>query len=218
MSKTPKISQEPSILKKVKIPEDSINYNSELISWQLHRIDFETKWGLNTFKSAQKFQLTDELLENLNSSEAHNDLLNAFTELDGKRFDDIPDMLTHLNRSSKGNINTNQHIVILKHIEENIFWTEVFPKLKDFESISWNELEKHTHGKAGKSKHHYVSISQLTTDAQKRLEKLQLDDIEKLFSLRLTGKIRIWGIRVRSFLRILWFDFDHSVYPVGDNV
>jgi hypothetical protein len=216
MSKTPKFLKPPTASKTVKIHAGSINYNAEIISWQLHRIDFETKWGINSFRRAVKFRLSDDFIENL-ESDTTNHLLDAFSKIDGKNFDDICDLLNQVSIYSKGSLNANQILTILKCLEENIFWKEVFPKLKDFESMSWNELEKQTHGKEGKSKHHSVSIYDLDPEAQKRLEILQLDDIDKLFSLRLTGKIRIWGIRVRSFLKILWFDFDHSVYPVGYN-
>ena len=60
---------------------------------------------------------------------------------------------------------------------------------------------------------HFISIDKLCKDAQKRLEELHLDDVEELYSLRLTGTKRLFGIRVGASLEILWYDPDHSICP-----
>lgn len=97
----------------------------------------------------------------------------------------------------------------------NFFEYELLPKLKSFESMSWNDLEKQTHGKNGKSKHHSIEVSKIIKDAQKRLQELKFDDIDELFSLRLDGKFRIWGIRKFGFLQILWIDKNHEIYQIN---
>jgi hypothetical protein len=63
------------------------------------------------------------------------------------------------------------------------------------------------------SKSHEVNVSQISNHAQKRLSQLNLDDAEKLVSLRLTGTQRVWGIRMENILQILWWDPNHQVYP-----
>ena len=60
---------------------------------------------------------------------------------------------------------------------------------------------------------HEVPVANIITNAQKRLAGLNLDDTETLVSLRLTGRQRIWGIRVANILRVLWWDPEHQVYP-----
>ena len=35
----------------------------------------------------------------------------------------------------------------------------------------------------------------------------------RLFSVRLTGRIRLWGLRDVSILRVLWWDPEHTVCP-----
>jgi hypothetical protein len=82
---------------------------------------------------------------------------------------------------------------------------EVYPKLKSFETMTWHEIER------GGS--HSQPINSLCPDAQKRLRELQNEDIDELFSLRLTGKKRIWGIIDRNILKILWWDPDHTICP-----
>jgi hypothetical protein len=48
--------------------------------------------------------------------------------------------------------------------------------------------------------------------AQKRAKELEWDDSE-LFSLRLEGKLRLWGRRGGAILYLLWFDPEHLVCP-----
>ena len=56
------------------------------------------------------------------------------------------------------------------------------------------------------SRNHEVEVGRLCTDARKRLVALHLDDIDKLVSLRLSGKERVWGIRDADVLQLLWWD------------
>ncbi len=98
------------------------------------------------------------------------------------------------------------------------FYTDLLPILKQFECINWFDLDKHTHGYKGKSKHHNVDINDICQQAQKRLSELKLDEYsDQLFSLRINATFRIWGIRESGYLKILWFDPEHEVYPSGFN-
>ena len=45
------------------------------------------------------------------------------------------------------------------------------------------------------------------------LKRLKIDDIDSLFSLRLDGTLRIFGIRKQNYLQILWVDQNHEVCP-----
>ena len=90
-------------------------------------------------------------------------------------------------------------------IQKDLFFDELLPKMRNFESMFWKDI-------LGRNNHE-VSVSKISTDAQKRLARIDLDDTEQLVSLRLTGKQRIWGIRVYNILRILWWDPNHQVYP-----
>ncbi len=69
-------------------------------------------------------------------------------------------------------------------------WQELSQKLGHFETMTWGQIE----GDAN-SGSHLVEIAECPNPApQKRLEKLNLDDIDTLFSLRLAGAKRIYGI------------------------
>jgi len=90
-------------------------------------------------------------------------------------------------------------------ISENEFWDEIYSKLKNFESMTWADIKK-----AGS---HNINRNDLISDAKKRLDQLQLDDLDELFSLRLTGTKRIWGKLNKEILGILWYDPNHSICP-----
>ncbi len=85
-------------------------------------------------------------------------------------------------------------------------------KLRDNESMTWAEIESASGGRARGNNSHFVSMDNLTDAAQERIRELKQDDIGSIFSLRLQGQHRIYGIRKRHVLKILWFDPWH-----GDN-
>lgn len=41
-----------------------------------------------------------------------------------------------------------------------------------------------------------------------------MDDVDDLYQLHVTGPKRVWGIRFGPYLKLLWWDPDHQVYPV----
>ena len=83
--------------------------------------------------------------------------------------------------------------------------TAVLEHLRTFESMTWTEIQQ-----AGS---HPISTDKLVNDARRRLQQINLDDYEEIFSLRLGGKPRIWGIRTGRVLQILWWDPNHEVCP-----
>jgi hypothetical protein len=84
--------------------------------------------------------------------------------------------------------------------------TDVIPKLHDFESMTWGQVD-------GPTGSHFVDVTALVDEAQRRLTEIGKDEQGCLFSLRITGRIRLWGIREIAVLRLLWWDPEHSVCP-----
>lgn len=82
----------------------------------------------------------------------------------------------------------------------------ILSKLKDFEGMKWREIEG--------DENHIISVAKISKDAKKRLTDINKSDHQDLFSFRLTGKKRLWGIRIREEFYILWWDPNHTVYPV----
>ncbi|WP_372570340.1 hypothetical protein [Ruegeria jejuensis] len=58
---------------------------------------------------------------------------------------------------------------------------------------------------------HAIPLEHLSKAAQHRLIELELDDLDALYSFRLTGKARVFGVARHHYLRVLWYDPDHLV-------
>lgn len=89
----------------------------------------------------------------------------------------------------------------------NDFWSTVFPKLREFESMTWAQILID-----GKKQNHSISPNQLNKCARDRLAELHIE-AESIYSLRLGGAIRIYGYIERGIYHILWYDTNH-----GDNI
>lgn len=96
------------------------------------------------------------------------------------------------------------------------WWSKIFPKLKDFESMTWDEITQASGGKSHGNNSHPVPVARLSQEAKARLKKINQEDLSDLFSLRLDAKTRIFGIRDRRALKLLWYDPDHSVCPMAN--
>ena len=92
-----------------------------------------------------------------------------------------------------------------REIEIEFLLSEILPKVQNFESMKWSEI-------LGPNNHE-IPISSISKEAQKRLAKIGLDDLEKLVSLRLAGAKRLWGIKIQNTMRVLWWDPKHRVCP-----
>ncbi len=82
---------------------------------------------------------------------------------------------------------------------------EVFQKILESQKLTWQDLRNNGS--------HFVDIRDLCSQAQKRLVQLQKEDLDQLFSLRLTGRKRIWGIKEGNIFWLLWWDPEHQVCP-----
>lgn len=91
------------------------------------------------------------------------------------------------------------------NVNKETLLQDILPKLRDFETMYWRDILNRNN--------HEVPIHTLSREAQRRLQEIKQDDIENIVSLRLTGPIRIWGVRTGSTLRLLWWDPEHTVYP-----
>lgn len=85
----------------------------------------------------------------------------------------------------------------------------IIEKLKNFENQTWAEIDRN------KKNNHSSHIKEMARAARKRLEDLKIDaqDQETLYALRLNGKERIWGIKEGPDFHFLWWDPEHEVYP-----
>lgn len=94
-----------------------------------------------------------------------------------------------------------------KQISDDYFWSYLFCKLKFIESRTWGEIIGDCEN------NHYIPKNEIIKEASKRLEIRKLDDNDELFTLRLDGKKRIWGIRDGRVFKIIWWDREHLICP-----
>lgn len=91
-------------------------------------------------------------------------------------------------------------------IDKSTLLNEIHLKMSNFETMTWDEILN--------KNNHEISVSKISRNARKRLVEIQQEDIDQLVSLRLAGSLRVWGIRDRNIFRILWWDPEHTVYPI----
>lgn len=82
---------------------------------------------------------------------------------------------------------------------------EITKKLGQLESQTWPEIAQ--------KGSHAVEVWKLIPEARERLKHLKLDDLDTLYSLRFTGKERVWGIRSNDVFSALWWDPEHAICP-----
>lgn len=101
-----------------------------------------------------------------------------------------------------------------KAVSGEQWWSSIFPKLKDFETMTWQEIINASGGRTVGNNNHEVNVSDIVPAARTRLKELGHDDITSLFSLRFGNTIRIWGVLEGRLLKILWFDPRHEIYKI----
>ena len=91
----------------------------------------------------------------------------------------------------------------------------VFVNLRDLECTTWGDVVKASGGRTQGTNSHFIPIDKLSKTAKQRATDMQLDESE-LFSLRLQGTVRLWGIiePENGCFYVVWFDPNHQVYPV----
>jgi len=89
-------------------------------------------------------------------------------------------------------------------------WFGILKKLSDFERQTWGEIESGD----DQRRSHLIQVGECPNpEVSKRLQELKLEEFDELFSLRLSGTERIYGMLEGRVLKILWYDPTHSVWP-----
>lgn len=85
---------------------------------------------------------------------------------------------------------------------------KLWARLKELELLTWREIGTQRHN-------HAMPHDKVCADARKRLEALGLDDAaDVLYQLHVGQTERLWGIRKGREFLALWWDPDHTVYPM----
>ena len=86
---------------------------------------------------------------------------------------------------------------------------KVLRRFGALESMTWKEITNSTGS-------HFVSVSQFSADGRERLARLACANADALFSLRIDGATRVWGVVCGPddhVFQVLWFDPLHRVCP-----
>lgn len=81
-------------------------------------------------------------------------------------------------------------------------------RLANLETMTWREILIKS-----KKQHHTIRVAALPGENQKRLREIGQHDVDRLVSLRVSSRERIFGILDKAVLRLLWWDPEHQVYP-----
>ena len=190
--------------------ENPDEFNSKYPVWRFSELDFDGQWGWNYLGSLVRFVLNEEV-ENILLDSDDELILDSFLSMSDKYYT-YDKFIAHLNRNCKKGTSLDLLFSLLKFLQKDYFKIKIIDKLSHFEDSTWEKLKREQFGKRGKSKHHYQDVSQINKDAQKRLIELNLDDVD-LFTFRLEGSIRVWGILDRGVFSLLWFDPYYEIYP-----
>lgn len=216
MPKYPIPQSAETIKSRDKIPISAdIDFASSHPCWRISNFDKYGPWGINSLLQFT-FKYTEDILKIVADSDL-NELSDIFDNYNEKVFNDRFEFWRKIQEKCSKKIPISLVEKIEEVIMRNVFVEKIYPKLKNFESNTWDEIRQQTHKSKGKMKsnNHPVKVGNLCETARKRLEELKLDDNDELYSLRLEGTIRIYGIRKENYLDIIWVDLNHEIYPVN---
>ena len=83
-------------------------------------------------------------------------------------------------------------------------YEEIIPKLISFEQRKWSDII------SDKKHNHWIDCADFSKEAQKRLKERKIY-YDELFSLRLTGTLRLFGYIENGIYYIIWYDPDHEI-------
>lgn len=90
----------------------------------------------------------------------------------------------------------------------NDAWRQVQSRLTGFEGRTWKEIEQQQ--SCGE-----VPVDAICKEAQARLLEIGREGNDTLRHLRINGASRVWGVREAHVLYLLWWDPNHTVYPMN---
>lgn len=81
----------------------------------------------------------------------------------------------------------------------------------NFETQKWGDLLGAAGGRCQGNNHHPINAADLSKSAQGLLQELHKDDlVESIFSFRISGTTRLYGIRDGRIFNALWYDPWHG--------
>jgi len=90
---------------------------------------------------------------------------------------------------------------------------EIEPSMTNFSRLTWGEIDALASG-SGHKMHHSHETKQLVQEAKQRWVSLGLEEFDTVFRFRMSGTKRAWGYVVQGHFHLVWWDRNHSIFPV----
>ena len=91
---------------------------------------------------------------------------------------------------------------------------DILARLRDFQGQTWGEILRDTAGRNGNTKNHDIPLTDIIKEAQKRFSDINLhQDFDSLYSLTVTGRLRLFGILTEEVFHLVWIDVSHEICP-----
>lgn len=161
-----KIKETPTNKKQSKHVENPGNFKKFNVCWQIGFLDLNGSWGWNSAFNQIKFLFSDQLIAEI--GEIDDETFNFLSEIDNKIFISQNDFLEKLMRNTNHSLSPQQVVTLLKYLNRKFFYENIYPKLKEFERLTWLEILTQTN-KRERSKHHPIDKNKLHKKAQERL-------------------------------------------------
>lgn len=92
-------------------------------------------------------------------------------------------------------------------------YESIITKLRDYEGMTWQEIMSASGGRSSGTNNHFEDVADLCKEARDRMIELHMEDVDRIFSLRLTSKERLYGILEEGIFFVIWHDPNHEIYP-----
>lgn len=86
----------------------------------------------------------------------------------------------------------------------------IFERLSSCEGLTWREIKSASGGKTRGTNSHYLKVEDLDPKVKNRAKVIHLD-VDEVFSLRIDGRHRIFGILEEGVFHIIWDDPEHEI-------
>lgn len=83
-------------------------------------------------------------------------------------------------------------------------------RLANFETMTWREIFL-----TAKKQNHSIPVSRLRCERARRWMKENMPDQPELWTLRVSGAQRIWGIFSEGAYQVIFWDPEHLIYPTN---
>lgn len=89
----------------------------------------------------------------------------------------------------------------------------LFEKLKSYETMKWSDIDRAAGGRRHGTNSHHIEVTNLCKKAQEALKDMNYAE-DEIYSLRLSGTVRLFGLIRGGILEIIWLDTNHEICPV----